>query len=449
VSDSTPDEPRFPLHLQILVAMVLGAGIGLALNAASVSGAMPREQVLILAGLGERAGQLFLTLLKMVVVPLIFSSLVSAITGLAGQGGLRRLGLRTLGYYLTTSLFAITVGIAVVNLIRPGDGLDYATLMAAAEGELETLGKSAPDVAEVAGQGAWGVLADIVFRMVPPNVVDASTDNGAILAVIFFAICFAVAAVNTGGAALETIDRFFRSVFEVMITLTNGVLMTAPIGIFGYVLFVTASTGLELASALAWYMLSVFVALCVHALVTLPVLLFALTGRNPLVFAGQMKDALLTAFSTASSSGTLPLTMTCASEKAGVRPHVVSFTLPLGATVNMDGTALYEAVAVLFIAQMSGDLTLTQQAVVAVTALLASVGAAGIPHAGTVMMVIVMQAVGIDEKGVLVILAVDRILDMCRTAVNVWSDSIGAAIIDAFEPTPTGPQVAAGAKEPV
>ncbi len=442
--------PRFPLHLQILVAMVLGAAIGLSLNAASVNGSMARADVLFIASFGEKAGKLFLALLKMVVVPLIFSSLVSAITGLAGQGGLRRLGLRTLGYYLTTSLLAITVGIAVVNLIRPGDGLDYATLMAAAAAEAETLDLTLHDVEQVADQGVWGVLADIVFRMVPTNIVSASMDNGAILSVIFFAICFAVAAVNTGGQALKTIDTFFRSVFDVMITLTNGVLMTAPIGIFGYVLFVTASTGLELASALAWYMLAVFVALCVHALITLPILLFATTGRNPLVYAGHMKDALLTAFSTASSSGTLPLTMKCASDNAGVRPRVVSFTLPLGATVNMDGTALYEAVAVLFIAQMSGDLDLSQQVVVAVTALLASVGAAGIPHAGTVMMVIVMKAVGIDEEAVLVILAVDRILDMCRTTVNVWSDSIGAAIIDAFEPSPpTGMQVASGGKEPV
>jgi len=425
---------RFPLYAQILVAMVLGAAIGLGLNAASVSGSLARTDVLLLASVGEKAGKLFLTLLNMVVVPLIFSSLVSSITGLAGQGGLRRLATRTVAYYLATSFLAIFVGIAMVNLIRPGDGMDYATLMVAAKGELAMVGRSAPDVSEVASGGAMSVLGDIVFRMVPTNVVHASTSNKAILSLIFFAVCFGVAAVQTGGEALRTIDRFFRALFEIMITLTNGVLHFAPIGIFGYVLFVTASTGVALASALAWYMLAVFLALAVHALITLPLLLKLLTGRNPLTYARAMKDALLTAFSTASSSGTLPLTMKCASENGGVRPQVTSFTLPLGATVNMDGTALYEAVAVLFVAQMLGDLDLTQQLVVAVTALLASVGAAGIPHAGTVMMVIVMAAVGIDPEAVLVILSVDRILDMCRTAVNVWSDAVGAAVVDAFEP---------------
>ena len=426
-----------PLYAQILLAMVLGATIGLGLNLASVQGGLDRATVLQVASFGEKAGRLFLALLNMVVVPLIFSSLISSITGIAKTGGnLRTLGIRTVGYYLLTSFLAIGVGILVVNLVRPGDGMDYDLLMEAARGELTTLNKSAPDVAATAEAGALGVLGDIVFRMVPTNIVDAATSNGAILSVIFFAICFGVAAVSTGGEALERIDGFFRAVFDVMITLTNGVLVTAPIGIFGYVLFVTASTGVALVGALFWYMVAVALALAIHAFLTLPTLYWALTRHSPLAYAAAMKDALLTAFSTASSSGTLPLTMKSANA-AGIPHRVTSFTLPLGATVNMDGTALYEAVAVLFIAQMRGDLDLPQQIVVAVTALLASVGAAGIPHAGTVMMVIVMGAVGLPTDAVLVILAVDRVLDMSRTAVNVWSDAIGAAVVAHFEPKET------------
>lgn len=425
---------RLPLYAQILLAMVLGAAIGLSLNFASLQGSLDRATVLSIASLGEKAGRLFLALLNMVVVPLIFSSLISSITGLAKTGGnLRSLGLRTVGYYLVTSFLAIGVGILVVNLVRPGDGMDYNLLMEAAKGELATLGKEAPDVAATASGGALAVLGDIVFRMVPTNIVSAATSNRAILSVIFFAICFGVAAVATGGEALERIDGFFRAVFDVMITLTNGVLVIAPVGIFGYVLFVTASTGLSLVGALLWYMLAVALALAIHAFLTLPAIYVLLTRRSPIAYAIAMKDALLTAFSTASSSGTLPLTMKSATA-AGIPHRVTSFTLPLGATVNMDGTALYEAVAVLFIAQMRGDLDLQQQLVVAVTALLASVGAAGIPHAGTVMMVIVMAAVGLPTDAVLVILAVDRVLDMSRTAVNVWSDSIGAAVVAHFEP---------------
>lgn len=423
-----------PLYVQILVAMVLGAVLGLGLNAAQLNGSLDRSTVLLLGGVGEKAGKLFLSLLNMVVVPLIFASLVSSITGLKASGGdLGRLGTRTVAYYLLTSFLAIGTGLLAVNLVQPGVGLEYEVLMEAARGEFATLGKSAPDVAATAEQGALGVLADIVFRMVPSNIVDASSSNRNILAVIFFSVCFGIAALKTGGETLTTLDRFFDALFRTMITLTNGVLYFAPVGIFGYILFVTATTGLSLASALAWYMVAVALALSVHAFVTLPGIYFLATKRSPLAYAVAMKDALLTAFSTASSSGTLPLTLQSATEKGGVPGRVASFTLPLGATVNMDGTALYEAVAVLFVAQMRGGLDLQQQVVVAVTALLASVGAAGIPHAGTVMMVIVMGAVGLPTDAVLVILAVDRVLDMARTTVNVWSDSIGAAVVAELE----------------
>ncbi len=419
---------RFPLYQQIGLAMVLGGGTGIALNLGVTYEQVDPDTSAMVAAVGQWMGKVFLTLLNMVVVPLIFASLVSSITSVGkGGGNLRRLGFQTIAYYMLTSALAIITGLVLVNLIRPGEGMDYNALMAAAQAD----GATPPAPPAVAEGGVGAVLADIVYRLIPTNVVQVATSNRTILGLIFFAVSFGVAAVHTGGEHLERISGFFTAVYETMITLTNGILMVAPFGIGGYLLFVTASTGVDLMWGLVWYMVTVFLALCVHAL-TLSLLLFLVTQRNPIAYAATMKEALITAFSTASSSGTLPLTMQCV-RKGGTSERVTSFTLPLGATLNMDGTALYEAVAVLFVAQMLGDLDLGQQVVVAVTALLASVGAAGIPHAGTVMMVIVMQAVGLPTESVLVILAVDRVLDMCRTTVNVWSDAIGAAIIGAVE----------------
>lgn len=421
---------RIPLYAQILAAMALGATLGLSLNAAGAHDLVSRELVLQLASVGEWAGKVFLALLSMVVVPLIFTSLVSSITQVGEGGGLGRLGLRTVAYYLSTSALAITTGMVVVNLIRPGTGLDYEALMVSAHSEADARGLSMPHLQ--AADSSVGVLVDVFTRMVPTNVVEAASSNTTILAIIFFAVVFGIATVRTGGKHADLISRIVDAVFHVMMRLTTGLLTLAPVGILGYVFYVTAATGLALVQGLAWYMLAVFLALVIHAGVTLPLILWLVGRRNPLAYARSLAEALTTAFSTASSSATLPVTMRCVRD-AGVPDRVVSFTLPLGATVNMDGTALYEAIAVLFVAQMLGDLSLGQQVIVAVTALLASVGAAGIPHAGTVMMVIVMQAVGLPTDAVLVILAVDRVLDMLRTAVNVWSDSVGAAVVARFE----------------
>lgn len=425
-------------HHQILLAMLGGALVGLGLNGAQGAGLLDPTRVADVAGVGEWLGRLFLALLNMIVVPLVATSLVASVVEAGGRPGLGRLGAATLGYYVASSLVAITVGIAVVNLIRPGDGLDYATLVAAAQGA----GATAPPAPDVQG-GAFGIVADLVFRMIPSNVVQASTSNRDILSVIFFALVFGFAANATGGRARETVGTLASDVYAVMLKLTNGVLRLAPVGIGGYVVAVTATTGLDVVGGLLWYMLTVFLGLCFHAFVVLPLFLVLFARRDPLAWMRAMSEALLMAFSTASSSGTLPLTLRCVRENGGVSDRVASFTLPLGATMNMDGTALYEAVAVLFIAQTMGlDLGIGQQIVVAFTALLASIGAAGIPHAGTVMMVIVLQAVGLPTEGILVILAVDRVLDMCRTAVNVYSDSVAAAIIGRLEAATHGASVA-------
>jgi proton glutamate symport protein len=422
------------LHTQIFVGMAVGAAIGLPLSFAAEAGLIDRAVALQVGAVGEWFGRLFLALLNMVVVPLIATSIVSSITTVGVDGQMARLGSRTFTYYFLTSALAILTGIALVNLIRPGDGLDYAAMMEAARGEIATRSMKAPDVAAAAAGGVSAIVSDLLLRTVPNNVVSAASSNTTILSVIFFAGAFGVAAVKTGGEALQQVDALSRAIYDIMVKMTSGILRFAPLGIAGYMLFVTATTGLSMASGLAWYMLTVALGLVIHGAISLPLILWWFTGRSPWAFALTMKDALLTAFSTASSAATLPVTMRCATEGAGVPPRVANFTLTLGSTVNMDGTALYEAVAVLFVAQMLGDLSIGQQAIVAFTALMASIGAAGIPHAGTVMMVVVLQSVGLPTDAVLVILAVDRVLDMGRTTINVWSDMVGAAIIARYEP---------------
>lgn len=408
--------------------MAIGLAAGVTLDQLAAAGALDREVVAGVATVGQQAGRLFLALLSMLVVPLILSSLVTGVTSLPGLRGLRRMSAWTFGCYLATSLAAIAVALVVVNLIRPGDGLDYATLHAAATGQ----GATVPEGAAAAGSSGASTLWEVIFRMIPENVIAAASSNRTILAVIFFAFLFGVFVKKLqaeGREAGDTMARFFESLFEVMMAMTTWVVSLAPYGIAGFLLSLGASGGLHFAGHLGAYMLTVAIGLVIHGCVLLPLMLWALGRRSPVGFARAMAPALMTAFSTASSNATLPVTMRCVEERAGIDKRVSSFTLPLGATINMNGTALYEVVAVLFIAQSLGDLSLAQQLVVAFMALIASIGAAGIPHAGTVMMVIVLQAVGLPTDAVIVILAVDRVLDMMRTTVNIWSDACAAVVV--------------------
>lgn len=416
------------LHWKILIAMAVGLGVGALLDELARAGTLDRGTVDTVATVGQQAGKLFLALLSMLVVPLIFTSLVSGVASVPGLRGLRTMSAWTFGFYAVSSVAAIGVGVVMVNLIRPGDGLDYATLHAAAVGQ----GAEVPDGAAAAGAAGAATLWEVIFRMVPENVLHAATNNRMILSVIFFAILFGIFVKKLaieGREAGDAMARFFTAFFEVMMAMTTWVVSLAPYGIAGFLVSLGASGGLHIAGSLGAYMATVALGLVVHAALVLPALLWLLARRSPVGHARAMAPALMTAFSTASSNAALPVTMRCIEERAGIDKRVGAFTLPLGATVNMDGTALYEVVAVLFIAQTMGDLSLADQLVVAFMALVASVGAAGIPHAGTVMMVIVLQAVGLPTDAVIVILAVDRVLDMARTTVNVWSDSCAAAVV--------------------
>lgn len=392
---------KIKLHWQILIALIL----------AVLFGYFVPHGVKYVSWIGD----IFLRALKMIVIPLIFSSIISGVTSMGDGKNLGRLGIKTIIYYLSTSTLAILTGLTVVNIIKPGLGVDLG------------LSKTVESLEEHTGS-----VKDIFFRLVPDNIVDAMA-QGEILPVIFFAILFGFFITRVKFKYRQALTTIFDSVFEVMMKVTLFIIKFTPLGIFGIVASEVHRNSDQLASiagSMAIYMLCVISALLFHALVSLPLIVRIIGKAKPFVHLKNMATPLLTAFSTSTSSGTLPLTMEAIEHKSGVSNTVSSFTLPLGATINMDGTALYECVAAMFIAQAYGvDLTFSQQIMVVITALLASIGAAGIPMAGLVMITIVLTAVGLPLEGIGLILAVDRILDMIRTSVNVWSDSCGAVTI--------------------
>lgn len=360
-------------------------------------------------------GDIFLRALKMVIIPLIFSSIISGVTSIGEGKNLGRLGIKTLGYYLLTSTLAILTGLVIVNLVQPGIGVDLG------------FSKEVEGLAENAGS-----VRDILYRLIPENVINAMSE-GAILPVIFFAIVFGFFITQVEEKYKQSLTTFFDAVFEVMMKVTLFIIKFTPLGIFGIVAREVARNAEDLASiagSLAIYSLCVVAGLLFHAFITLPTIVRVIGKAKPAAHFKNMATPLLTAFSTSSSSATLPLTMEALEHNSGVSNKITSFTLPLGATINMDGTALYECVAAMFIAQAYGvELSFVQQMLVVFTALLASIGAAGIPMAGLVMITVVLSAVGLPLEGIGLILAVDRILDMLRTSVNVWSDSCGAVTI--------------------
>ncbi len=350
----------------------------------------------------------------MLIIPLILSSIISAVANLGGGANLGRLGFKTLSYYVLTSTFAILTGLLLVNLIKPGVGADLS-FAATVDG----LAK------------APGTLGETLIEMIPTNLFN-SMSEGNMLPIIFFSIVFGAAITRVGDKPQLMLKDFFNSVFDVMMKLTMFVIKLTPFGIFGIVVKVIADTDdlVNLLIRMSLYMGTVLGALAIHAIITLPVIVRVIGKANPFKHFGAVTTPLLTAFSTSSSGATLPLTMNAVERNSGVSKKITSFTLPLGATINMDGTALYECVAAMFIAQAYGiEMSIMNQFIIVVTALLASIGAAAIPMAGLVMITVILTAVGLPLEGVGLILAVDRILDMFRTSINVWSDTCGAVTI--------------------
>jgi len=413
--------PRLALHWQILLALLLALLAG---SLTSPESALFGVRILdVYAFLGT----LFMNALKMLIVPLIMASIVTGIAGMGESDALGRMGLRTLLYYLTTSLLAILTGLLLVNLIQPGivDGEPAREVLGLDPISAETLQK-------VEGRDA-GDVVDIFLRMVPPNIVSAAAE-GQMLGLIFFSLLFGFFMTRIESPYRESLDHFWQGVFRVMMRMTDWVMRFAPLGVFALVAKVVATTGLDAFAPLLRFFVTAAAALGVHFLVTLPLILLLVARVPPWRHYRAMLPALLTAFSTASSSATLPITMDCVEKNAGVSNRTTSFVLPLGATVNMDGTALYECVAALFIAQAYGlELTFAQQFTVVLVALLTSIGVAGIPAASLVAITIILGAIGLPAEAIGLILAVDRVLDMMRTSVNVFSDSCGAVVIGRLE----------------
>jgi len=389
---------------KLLLAMVVGIVAG------GMSGFIWGEAMLSVKWLGD----FFLTALKMLIVPLVAASVISGVAGLGDVRRLGRMGAYTVAYYVCTTLIAVSIGLLMANLWQPGVGVPLGADL----------------VAPTPAAGDVGV-SELILSLVHPNIIAAAADMK-LLPIIVFCIAFA-AALSTLGERGRPVIAFFEGLNDGMMKLVEWLMWLAPIGVFALIASRLGSAGggeafVAQLAGLAKYAAAVISGLLTHAVV-LCLLLAVLARQRIAAYLGHMATALMTAFSTASSSATLPLTMEGV-KLAGVEDKARRFVLPLGATINMDGTALYEAVAVLFIAQAYGiDLSLGQQMLVLLTASMAAIGAAGIPEAGLVTMVIVLQAVGLPLEGIGLLLAIDWFLDRCRTTVNVFGDAVGAAVV--------------------
>lgn len=395
---------KIELHWQILLAIIIAIAYGLFLA----------DYVKYVSWMGD----LFMKSLKMVVAPLILTSIASGVANIGSSGSLGKLGLKTISYYLLTSILAITTGLFMVNVIQPGTGADLGLVQ-----EVEGL--------SVATES----FGDTLINIIPENIFEALVNNQ-MLSIIFFALLvgFFITRLNENNKTFLLTG--VNAGFELMMKITTLIIKFTPYGVFGIVAVTVADQAgdsaalIGISKRLGLYMITVLAALIIHSTFVLPLILKFFGKINPLLHLKAMSIPLLTAFSTSSSSATLPLTMEAIENNSGVSNKITSFVLPLGATINMDGTALYECIAAMFIAQAYGiELSFVEQIIVVATSLLASIGAAGIPMAGLVMISVVLTAVGLPLEGIGLILAVDRILDMFRTAVNVWSDSCGSILI--------------------
>lgn len=411
---------KLALHWQILIAI----------SAAVIAGILTSKDSTVL-GISLYAsyafiGTLFLNALKMIIVPLITSSIICGIAGIGGNNNLGRLGGKTILFYACSSLLAILIGLTTVNLIQPGvidgEAAGSSLNLTVDSGELDSV------LNKVEGRSASDI-SDVFIRMIPTNVVAAAAE-GQMLGLIFFCLLFGFFMTRIDSERGKTLTNFWQGIFDVSMLITMWVMRFAPIGVFGLVAKTVTATGFAAFMPLLKFFFAVLIALLVHAFIALPLLLRFVGGINPRRFMVAMSPVMLTAFSTASSSATLPLTLKTVENEVGVSNDVGSFVLPLGATINMDGTALYECVAAMFIAQAYGlDLSIVQQFTIVLVALLTSIGVAGIPAASLVAITVILGVIGLPLEGLGLLLVTDRILDMIRTSVNVFSDASGAVII--------------------
>ncbi|WP_290735117.1 dicarboxylate/amino acid:cation symporter [Halobacteriovorax sp. JY17] len=400
--------------------------IGIAMIAGLIAGL-----ALYFSGHGEMAaylkpiGTIFIRLLKMVIVPLVLSSIFMAMYHLGTPESLGSMGRKAVGYYFLTTAFAVFLGLIMVNLINPGVGVEGIQESAGLHGLSEVMHQQVTQ-----SKGLYQTILDVIVNAIPTNPFEAMATS-TVLQVIVFAIMFGIVALYMPKKALPVVS-FMESLEAMTLRLTHVIMKFAPIGIFVLMMDIMARTGFSAIVSLSKYMATVIIGLLLHAVALMAIASWRMK-KSPMFILKSLSSPLLTAFSTSSSAATLPITMTCVEENLGVRKDTAKFVLPLGATINMDGTALYESVAAIFIAQVYGiELGIGQQVVIFMTASLAAIGAAAIPGAGLITMSIVLGAVGLPIEGIGLILAVDRILDMFRTTVNVFGDCVGTIVVDSM-----------------
>jgi Na+/H+-dicarboxylate symporter len=414
---------KLALHWKIIIGMVLGVVYGLI---ASKYGWVDFTDDWI-----KPWGSIFVNLLKLIAVPLVFASLIKGVASLSDISKLSRIGGKTIAIYLTSTVISVTIGLLLVNTVNPGMGFDKDSIIQT-ESVQEGTNKKIEAAKDVKGSGPLQFLIDVV----PTNIFDAASNNRNMLQVIFFAIFFGIAMVMLPDGKTTYVKGFFDGINDIILQIVDIIMMAAPYGVFALLggLVVDFGASADLFIALAKYSATVIVGLLLMIFVVYPIILKIFTKMKYKDFFKGIMPAQMLAFSTSSSAATLPVTMERCEEHLGVSEEISSFVLPLGATINMDGTSLYQAVAAVFIAQAYGmDLDMGQQLTIVLTATLASIGAAAVPGAGMVMLVIVLGAIGVPTEGLALIFGVDRILDMMRTVVNVTGDATVATVVAATE----------------
>ncbi len=429
------------LQWQMLIGFLIGLTAGLIVYTAQRDAAWVE---IVTTYVTQPIGQIFLRLLFMLVIPLLFSALVVGISEMGEARSLKRIGLRTLAYTVIVSTIAVVISLAVVNLFQPGAGVDRA---AAAEMLVESEGR-AGEIVETGREQPSGI--DAFITIIPDNLVDAMGSNSAILSVMFFALFFGIGLLITDTPNTRALKKGFEGVFDVTMRLIMIVIKLAPIAVACFMFNLAALFGWDLLIRLSAYVGVVLLALAIQMFIVFPILLSTLGKKNPLAFFRQTQEASLMAFSTASSNATLPTALRVADEQLHLPRRIARFVLTIGATANQNGTAMFEGVTVLFLAQFFGiELTLGQQIMVMLVCILGGIGTAGVPAGSLPVVALILAMVGIDPQAIALVLGVDRFLDMCRTTLNVVGDLVAAQVISAREPSEEAAlDVAASMPEP-
>ena len=407
------------LHNKIMLGLLLGAALGITAH-------MTAPQAEWLAwfntNVANPVGQVFLRMLLMVVVPLVFASISLGVAGLGDLRNLGRVGAKTLAYFMMSTLVAAVLGLFLVQVFQPGGGMDPLVRQ-----QLLDAYKTQAQGLQAGGTTRFGI--DMLVNMVPRNPISAAA-NMEMLAVIFFAIVFGAAMTLVPAEKSKPVTNFLEGLNEIVIKIIDFAMKLAPYGVFGLIFYTTSRFGWDLLRQLGMYVALVLVGLSIHGVISLSVFVKVLGGLNPVVFWKKARPVIITAFSTSSSNATLPTNISVGEKDLGLPPKIAGFVLPLGATMNMNGTALYEGVTILFLAQVFGiDLDIGQQAIVVFLSVLMAIGAAGVPGGSLPLMMVVLATVGVPPEAIAIILGVDRILDMSRTTLNVTGDLTAAVYV--------------------